>query len=160
MANQEPEVRQRVKGGVFCLAPGCSNRFDKKTTIQFHRLPLKRPAILSLWLTAIKRKDPPVNAHARVCSGHFLPEDYVEEKFFDESGALASRRTKRLHLEAVPSVFDFSGYSCGSTDRPAHYTCPELVESRKKRAQRREKQRTVTSGNDDKLIFSTDILYK
>ena len=57
-------------GGVHCIAPGCTNYFYKGGKQHFHRLPLKNKALLKSWLQKIKRKDPPVNEYARVCSDH------------------------------------------------------------------------------------------
>uniref|UniRef100_A0A672LUC4 THAP domain-containing protein 1 n=1 Tax=Sinocyclocheilus grahami TaxID=75366 RepID=A0A672LUC4_SINGR len=97
------------KGGHYCIAPGCK--------INFHKLPLKWRTVLIHWLAALKRKKPPMGAEARVCSEHFLEEDYIQEKTF-ESANLVIRRTNKLKPEAAPSVFNFSGYNACSTDRP------------------------------------------
>uniref|UniRef100_A0A667WSA6 THAP domain-containing protein 1 n=1 Tax=Myripristis murdjan TaxID=586833 RepID=A0A667WSA6_9TELE len=86
-------------------------------TVHFHALPLKRQVVLRRWLAALKRENPPVSREARVCSEHFVEEDYVEERFF-ESGNLVVRRSNKLKSEAAPSVFDFSSYEVGCTDRP------------------------------------------
>ena len=39
--------------------------------ISFHRLPLKNPELLKIWLIKIRRENAPVNEHSRVCSEHF-----------------------------------------------------------------------------------------
>uniref|UniRef100_A0A671P6D0 THAP domain-containing protein 1 n=1 Tax=Sinocyclocheilus anshuiensis TaxID=1608454 RepID=A0A671P6D0_9TELE len=100
---------RRQKGGYYCIAPG--------QRVHFHKLTLKRRTVLLHWLAALKRKKPPMGAEARVCSEHFLAEDYIEEKTF-ETANLVIRRTNKLKTEAVPSVFNFSGYNTCSTDRP------------------------------------------
>uniref|UniRef100_A0A672LX12 THAP-type domain-containing protein n=1 Tax=Sinocyclocheilus grahami TaxID=75366 RepID=A0A672LX12_SINGR len=73
--------------------------------------------VLIHWLAALKRKKPPMGAEARVCSEHFLEEDYIEEKTFG-SANLVIRHTNKLKPEGAPSVFNFSGYNACSTDRP------------------------------------------
>ena len=57
-------------GGVHCIAPVVQTIFIK-VQAACHRLPLKNKALLKSWLQKIKRKDPPVNEYARVCSDHF-----------------------------------------------------------------------------------------
>uniref|UniRef100_A0A667WQN1 THAP domain-containing protein 1 n=1 Tax=Myripristis murdjan TaxID=586833 RepID=A0A667WQN1_9TELE len=99
-----------------CSVPGSLVKNQGKT-VHFHALPLKRQVVLRRWLAALKRENPPVSREARVCSEHFVEEDYVEERFF-ESGNLVVRRSNKLKSEAAPSVFDFSSYEVGCTDRP------------------------------------------
>uniref|UniRef100_A0A3B4VAE6 THAP-type domain-containing protein n=1 Tax=Seriola dumerili TaxID=41447 RepID=A0A3B4VAE6_SERDU len=79
----------------------------KDKTVHFHKLLLKRRAVLLRWLAALKRESPPMGTDSRVCSEHFLDEDYLEDKIF-ESGKLVVRRTKRLKPEVAPSVFNFT----------------------------------------------------
>lgn len=133
--------KQRSKGGHFCIAPGCTNEFYRlkamNKTVHFHHLPLTRKSVLLRWLAALKRKNPPVNSNARVCSDHFLDQDYVEEKVFNESGSLVTRRTNRLKFEAAPTIFNFSSYGIGSTDRPTITVSASKVAMRLKRLQRR-----------------------
>uniref|UniRef100_A0A3B4TT49 THAP domain-containing protein 1 n=1 Tax=Seriola dumerili TaxID=41447 RepID=A0A3B4TT49_SERDU len=91
----------------------------KDKTVHFHKLPLKRRAVLLRWLAALKRESPPMGTDSRVCSEHFLDEDYLEDKIF-ESGKLVVRRTNRLKPEVAPSVFNFTAYNMYSTDRPTY----------------------------------------
>jgi len=101
----------RRRGGHFCIAPGCSNEFyrakDEGKSVRFHSLPFKRQAVLRRWLAALRREGSSVRRGARVCSEHFVNEDYVGESVV-ESGALVVRPTKKLKSDAAPSVFDFS----------------------------------------------------
>lgn len=60
-----------------------------------------------------------MGADYRVCSEHFLEEDYIEEKTF-EFGKLVVRRTNRLKPEVAPSVFNFTAYNVCSTDLPTY----------------------------------------
>ena len=121
MESEEPQDRGRRKGGHYCIAPGCKNEFyrvkAKRKKIHFHTLPVKRSAVLLSWLAALKRETRPKGTDPRVCSDHFVEEDYIEEKTF-ESDRLVVRRTNRLKPEAIPSVFTADDSS--SADRPAH----------------------------------------
>ncbi len=79
---------------------------------------------------------PPVSHDGRVCNEHFVNEDYVEERVF-ESGVLVVHRTNKLKSEAVPSVFDFSSYEVGCTERPTQSTSQEVAGRRKERDKQR-----------------------
>lgn len=120
METLELQDKGRKKGGHYCIVPGCKNEFyrvkakDKK--VHFHTLPHKRKIVLLRWLAALRRKSPPMNTKSRVCSDHFLEEDYIQEKTF-ESDKLVVRRTNRLRPEAVPSVFNSTAFDLCSTGR-------------------------------------------
>ena len=58
------------------ITAGCKNR-SKMKSIYFHRLPLRNPALLKLWLAKLKLKNPPVNPYAKICSEHFHPDCYL-----------------------------------------------------------------------------------
>ncbi|CAG5887278.1 unnamed protein product [Menidia menidia] len=130
--------KRHQKGGHFCIAPGCSNIYYKVKSegknIHFHSLPLRRQVVLQRWLTALKQDSSKVSRTARVCSDHFIEEDYLEEKVF-ESDALVTRRTNRLKSEATPSVFDFS--TIGSSGNPTQSTSKDTAVHHKEREQRR-----------------------
>ncbi|XP_068585150.1 protein Wiz isoform X2 [Cebidichthys violaceus] len=134
MDNNEPRALTRCRGGHFCIAPGCSNEFYKAKnegkTVHFHSLPFKRHVVLRRWLAALRRETTPVRRDARVCSEHFVGEDYVGERAF-ESGVLVLRRTNKLKTEAAPSVFDFSSQKVGCAGQDA-----TSAARRKKRARR------------------------
>ncbi|KAL7399827.1 hypothetical protein ABVT39_002489 [Epinephelus coioides] len=138
MTEKEQLTGKRVKGGMFCIAPGCTNEFyrvkDREKTVHLNHFP-RQPLALRCWLAAIKRKNPPVIGNATICSEHFVAEDYLEERFFDEAGVLVTRRSKRLKPDAIPSIFDFSAYNDRSTDCPTQSTS-EVAVRRQKRAQR------------------------
>ena len=131
----------RTRGGSFCIAPGCANEFyrvkESGKKVHFHKIPVKRPQLLRRWLAALKRLSPPVGEGLRVCSDHFLSSDYVLEGVFEEDGRFVQRPTNRLMPDAVPSVFDFSGYSAGETDRPAQVAPASPALRRRERARRR-----------------------
>lgn len=123
------------------MVPGCSNSFysiqGRATPVHFHHLPVKRPAVLRRWLAGMKRKNPPARSTAKVCSDHFVDDDYEDEFFFNEEGRLATRKKNLLKHDACPSVFDFSAYNFRSTDRPTPRTDSEAAVRRRERAQRR-----------------------
>ena len=60
MTEKEEQMKKRLKGGMFCIAPGCSNEFyrvkDQEKPVHFHLLPLKPPPVLRRWPAALKRK--------------------------------------------------------------------------------------------------------
>ena len=134
-------------GGVHCIAPGCTNYFYKGGKQHFHRLPLKNKALLKSWLQKIKRKDPPVNEYARVCSDHFESECYRQKRSFDSSGALVSNATKNLCTDAVPTIFNLAAFSSGMCDAPASSSNVEKSGERKRRlAVRTRKQQHTEVG--------------
>jgi len=54
----------------YCIVPKCKNK-SGTPGLSFHQLPLKKRELLKLWLIKIKRKNPPLTRHSRVCSAHF-----------------------------------------------------------------------------------------
>lgn len=128
--------RRTGVGGYHCIAPGCTNYYYKDSSKSYHRLPLKKPALLKAWLQKLKRKDPPVNTNSRVCSNHFVEDDYQSQGMMMPDGTFGCMKTNRLKLNAVPSVFDFTQYSHGATDIPA------TAAAKASRRERREATRT------------------
>lgn len=128
-------------GGSFCIAPGCSNEYyrvkESGKSVHFHVVPVNKPNLLRRWLAALKRLNPPVGPGLRVCSDHFVESDYVEEGTFTEDGRFVRRPTNRLKPDAVPSVFNFSTYSVGDTDRPVRSDLSDSALRRRDRAQKR-----------------------
>ncbi|KAG1696633.1 Endochitinase [Nymphon striatum] len=127
---------KRLWSGVHCIAPGCTNYYAKNNDVHYHRLPLKRPDILSRWLQIMKLLRPPVK-WARVCSVHFVKPDYKDGKMTLIDGRFVREKTNNLLPGAVPSVFDFSAYSVGSTDAPSTSICAAAANSRRLRLQQR-----------------------
>jgi len=100
------------------MAPGCHNREGDtkiRKTLQFHRLPLKKPLLLKKWLGKLKLKYPSITKSSRICSDHFSPECYIRDL---QSELLGLDRSKKLKDNAVPTIFDFSGYA-KQTDVPS-----------------------------------------
>lgn len=54
------------------MVPGCNNSTISRPDLSFHRLPLKRKAVLRVWIHKIGRKNLPLNNNSRVCSEHFV----------------------------------------------------------------------------------------
>lgn len=67
---------------------------QNKIPVYFYRLRLIRLTVLRGWIASMKRKNPPVNKPAKVCSNHFVDDDYVED------GKLATQ-TKQLKHDLV-----------------------------------------------------------
>ncbi|XP_018415014.1 PREDICTED: uncharacterized protein LOC108789487 [Nanorana parkeri] len=89
-----------------CVAYGCNNHFVRGCGKQFFRFPMKDPQRLSMWVTAIRRKNWKPSASSRICSDHFTDKDYMLRP-----GAMVPR----LRLDAAPSVF--SGFPKHLKDR-------------------------------------------
>ena len=131
-----------------CIAAGCKNRSNMKG-IHFHRLPLRNPALLKLWLAKLKLKNPPVNAYAKICSAHFHPDCYLR----DLRNELTYAKPKFwLKKDAIPTIFDFShcSHSSGVTDVPSStLNCSaskleqERASRRSKRAEKKSRQEVI-----------------
>ena len=108
--------------GAHCLAPGCTNSRRKNKKVHYHRLPLANKPLLNVWLSKMKLARPPKLEHARICGDHFTTQDYESRGTFDDSGRFVMKQTSILKETAVPTLFDFSGYSQGNTDAPSRST--------------------------------------
>ncbi|KAJ8278414.1 hypothetical protein GJAV_G00087360 [Gymnothorax javanicus] len=96
--------------------------------VAFHRLPLRDPERLRLWLSAAGLDvDSPVKSlrAVRVCSEHFSPDDY---RLKDPGGEVNSQRLKST---AVPRAFQ------QKTER-TETTLPELPEQHRIREKEEE----------------------
>lgn len=60
------------------------------------RFPFRDKTLLAKWTNAVKRKDWTPTIHSKICSKHFLPEDFYPDQSI-----------KRLREDAVPSVFAY-----------------------------------------------------
>ncbi|KAI4886341.1 hypothetical protein NFI96_010915, partial [Prochilodus magdalenae] len=99
---QPDTVYQSLEFLRFTRAAHRSGSEAKRTTKRFHRFP-KDLNICRLWLTNIKHRLATENINRdsvknlRVCSDHFLPEDYRERSL-----------NNSLNASAVPSVFSWT----------------------------------------------------
>ncbi|XP_029305464.1 zinc finger protein 3 homolog isoform X2 [Cottoperca gobio] len=63
-----------------CTVKTCSNKAKTGTALSFHRLPVREPERLKLWLSALNIDvNTPLDELKKciVCSEHFVPEDYT-----------------------------------------------------------------------------------
>ncbi|KAM9857287.1 uncharacterized protein ACBR49_000930 [Aulostomus maculatus] len=79
-----------------CAYPRCFNQQKTNSKLVFHRLPLKNPQLLQLWLTAMNLQATKNLWSLRVCSQHFTDSDY-------SAGRHLSR--KLLKCTAVPVAY-------------------------------------------------------
>ncbi|XP_074542663.1 uncharacterized protein pogza isoform X2 [Halichoeres trimaculatus] len=95
-----------------CVFPLCPNKMTTSSKFSFHRLPLDYPALLKVWLVALKM-DPNTEiedlkrASHRVCSAHFAPEDFIRTKPKKKGQEPQRQNLKR---SAIPTVSE------GATD--------------------------------------------
>lgn len=88
-----------------CSVKSCQNRSDLQTGLKFHSFP-KDHSIRDKWIVSCGR-DPTYDVkHKRVCSAHFLKENY--------------RTPKLLYFDAVPSI---------ATDSPEEELVIEIEDS-------------------------------
>uniref|UniRef100_A0A8C3ST26 THAP-type domain-containing protein n=1 Tax=Chelydra serpentina TaxID=8475 RepID=A0A8C3ST26_CHESE len=78
-----------------CAAAGCAAVYNKSVNVSFHRFPLD-PKRRKEWIRLVKRNNFVPGKHTFLCSKHF------ESSCFDLTG-----QTRRLRMDAVPTIFDF-----------------------------------------------------
>nr|XP_045007673.1 transmembrane protein 19 isoform X4 [Jaculus jaculus] len=112
-----------------CAAAGCANTYNKHINISFHRFPLD-PKRRKEWVRLVRRKNFVPGKHTFLCSKHF------EASCFDLTG-----QTRRLKMDAVPTIFDFcthikSMFQLGTTEAlpPSKAVLGPAVEHRRKTA--------------------------
>ena len=76
--------------------------------------------ILRCLLAALKPGNPPGSHDAKVSTEHFLDKKYVEQKVFGS-----------VVVVAALSVFEFSSYSVGCTERPTQSASTAAAARRK-----------------------------
>lgn len=94
----------------YCHVPGCRNGLGKCLTtapsepVSYHSLPKGEPQ-RTRWLNAVRlRASHKDTSSLRVCSDHFLPEDfYYDPKISSELKFKLKKRN--LNRDAVPSIF-------------------------------------------------------
>jgi len=92
--------------GYYCCVPGCKNSTSQRAEreslglpkISFHSFPTSK-AVRKEWLVKIKRANFKIKRDTKICSVHFVPDD-----FFVALPECPSKRP-RLHNLAVPSIF-------------------------------------------------------
>jgi len=137
MASSTSVLRSKNVKGVHCVAPGCTNFYYRDAlNVSFHRLPSDKQQ-LKRWLQSLKRKNMPNLHYGRVCSEHFVEEDFVQKGRFKDDESFEMARTNVLKHTACPSIFNFSSYDHTKTDCPTPRN-PLLVSRRAQRRTRRE----------------------
>ena len=90
-----------------CVAITCSNGYkghDTPKEIRWFKLPTS-PSLRGRWLFQIHREDEQNfnTQHARICSDHFRPDDFLnEDQNCDSKGR--KRKLRRLKPTAVPTI--------------------------------------------------------
>ncbi|XP_029686014.1 zinc finger protein 37 homolog isoform X1 [Takifugu rubripes] len=79
-----------------CSAIGCTNRHSKGSALQFFRFPLRDADRLKQWLRNVKRVNWIPSDASRLCSMHFVDNDFC----MNEGGQ------RRLKHTAVPTIFN------------------------------------------------------
>ena len=98
---------------VLCVVKGCDSKSRGYTTgVMFHRIPVNNKELNNQWLAAlnIDLKTPVESIKKwRVCSEHFGPDDYKENK---------DSTVRRLKDTAIPTIFRVqTGPSVSSSPR-------------------------------------------
>ncbi|XP_041463469.1 uncharacterized protein LOC121414375 [Lytechinus variegatus] len=115
-----------------CCVPICPNHTDRAVVPgrSWHRLPLRKPDLLSVWLSQIGREKNWIPTVSKViCSDHF------EERCFDRTG-----QTTRLRENVVPTIFKCGSYRASSAVAPSAGPQSEEKQSEKKIQSKEEKQ--------------------
>ncbi|KAK3735995.1 hypothetical protein QZH41_018254 [Actinostola sp. cb2023] len=99
----DPLQGRRGGSSFHCCVPQCGGDARYDTSLSFHRLPSmsKRKHLRAIWLSKIQRKVGKyfqITCSTRVCSRHFLPDDFVRSV----NGRLL------LKENAVPTIFQWS----------------------------------------------------
>lgn len=89
--------------GHHCCVPHCSSnsRSSGSGPVTFHTFPIDTKE-RKLWILSVRRanyKKLTVNKHTKICSKHFLDEDFVQSQ---------SSKRRMLKKGVVPSVFVLS----------------------------------------------------
>lgn len=100
-----------------CAVPKCKTRSKKGSEpsenegtlpTTMHRFPLHSPDLLAKWMRAIPRKNFKPKNHDRICSLHFVPQDFVRESTDSNKRrkrTQSSLTKHRLNDLAIPSKF-------------------------------------------------------
>ncbi|XP_036417839.1 zinc finger and BTB domain-containing protein 17-like isoform X2 [Colossoma macropomum] len=106
-----------------CCVLRCPSK-AKRTTKRFHRFP-KDLNICRLWLSVIKHRLASENINRdsvknlRVCSDHFLPEDYRERSLNNSLNAAAVPSVFPWSLTLPPQSSEAGVQDCGPKDEPS-----------------------------------------
>ncbi|XP_068696486.1 uncharacterized protein [Montipora foliosa] len=125
----------------YCCAGECYNSSNQKG-LSWHKLPVNRPTLLSVWITKMRR-DPRylnVNEHTKICGEHFVIGDYVNPYSVK----------KRLKDVAVPSIF---AWNKGKNQSEKRRSVTEKLEAI--RTEEDEATNTASEGEGDPVTSSS-----
>ncbi|XP_057689689.1 zinc finger protein 91 [Corythoichthys intestinalis] len=95
-----------------CSAFGCRNRSDGKYNnppdVSFHAFPLRKEALIKLWLKNVGRLEFTPSKSSKLCSAHFRPSCFQSdpyEKYGLESSENHRPKKRMLKEDAVPTEF-------------------------------------------------------
>jgi hypothetical protein len=100
-----------------CSAFGCKSGYKGHETdvkITFHSYPLANKDLCDKWIKANPRKAFVPSKHSKLCSLHFQPSDFIDERTKDSNASRRRRKTvalgeklshRYLKDDAVPSIF-------------------------------------------------------
>ena len=80
------------------------NEYEEKKKVAFHKFP-EDQILRKKWIGNMRLENFVLKPHTRLCSEHFLPEDYEQVPHLLESFGLGKARLK-LKVDAVPTKFD------------------------------------------------------
>lgn len=156
-----------------CAAFGCksgykSNRsVDLLNKVTLHVFPLGDKDLCDKWIRANPRKDFVPTKNSRLCSLHFRPSDFIEERLDKnvtrrKSVGSASRVLRRLKDDAVPSIFPNAPDYLSMPQKKPRKTSKATSSSRREvEASRLEQlQQSSTACDDISSLSLTDIAGK
>lgn len=100
---------------VNCCVPGCTNYSAKTTEISYHKIP-RDPRLQKAWISRLRRENLPPLKNCYVCGEHFEKECFESDLMEQLVGG---KKRKRLKIDAVPSIFEFTSPSAVSGGRRA-----------------------------------------
>ncbi|CAM1313864.1 Uncharacterised protein r2_g2436 [Pycnogonum litorale] len=96
-----------------CAAFGCRSGYDGSETspdISFHSFPFKDQRLLNIWSKKIARQDFRPSKHSKVCSLHFSPDSFVENRVDSNIYRLKNKssnlKLRKLRPDAIPTIFE------------------------------------------------------
>lgn len=105
----------------YCIVYGCQNNrrrcshsqfIESEQAVHYYKFPLDDFALLNKWLEALRRNNSfelAVGEKSRICNMHFTTEDFTTATTMVSERQSSSNETKKLKLNAVPSIFLNSG---------------------------------------------------
>lgn len=149
---------------VKCVAYGCRSGYVTKSEgtvnsdikVTFHAFPLKNKDLCDKWVRANPRKDFVPTQHSKLCSLHFKPSDFVDERRDSNVQRRKSLDNKlvRRHLRegAVPSIFPNAPKYLQSTN-----SCTPRVTSKASSSSRREQEAELLDRLEESFRAEDDI---